>query len=200
VTVNRGHRKCVLLFFEIMFKYNEKIDEIFLSHKSFANRDIIKTKLIEVNRLWNKNKEKRAIELLCRDFEIPFKLYNLKYYIISRPFAGYNRKKKHIYISVYTRDIVTTIIHEIHHVYFYNKYANLLKTRYNFTDKQIGEFKEVMIFMINEREYSELINIKDNTYKDIIPLQKKMSKIWKKRKCFISFLDEAVILYQDLFC
>jgi hypothetical protein len=188
-----------------MFRYNKKIDKkcftqgglVFNIDDYNESKEIIEPFLTHINKIWNKDKEKRALKLLSEDFDIPEKIYNIKYYVISRPRSGYDRKKNHIYISLRTRDLRMTIIHELHHIIFLNNFYKILKNQFKLSDKQIGEFKEVMVFMINSDKYRSITLAKDKTYKDIVKFQEKLSIIWEKsRGNFDSFLPIAVDMYR----
>jgi hypothetical protein len=179
-----------------MFKYNIIIDKKLNKNETITyEKKSILSKLELLNESWNINKERKLIDLLNEDFELKNKKYKFKYYLITRPRSGYDRNKKHIYITIHIRDISMTIAHEIHHIFFMNNFRSILEKKYSLSEKQIGELKEIMIFMINQKKYKKIVLVKDNTYKDIAIIQSKMSKIWNKRNDFNDFLGKAVKLY-----
>ena len=177
-----------------MFKYNKKFDKNF--NQEYFNKSIIMNRIFLYNKLWNYKKEKIIKKYICEDLEIKNKKIKFKYFVISKGRSKYNSNLNHIYISINVIDIISTIVHEMHHIYFLNNYSDILKNKYGLQEKEIQEIKEIFIFIINQNKYIKITKGEDKTYKDIIDIQNEMFKIWQKGNGIYDFFDQAIPLYK----
>jgi hypothetical protein len=78
---------------------------------------------------------------------------------------------------------ITTICHEVMHLQFLYYYKSYLKKK-GLKNNQIENLKEALTFLLNEKEFDEIILCDDNGYPEHQQLRRKLQALWKKERNF----------------
>ncbi|MBU0999203.1 hypothetical protein KKG24_02750 [Patescibacteria group bacterium] len=174
----------------IKFKYNKNIDkecwnriirakEMF-GHKfpksfNIKKKDIkkAKEKTKEFQKIWNKNKtgfQKGVKKIYGHSF--PRKIVC---YVNTSPYSMDNFKKNYISISMYRKDVVSTVIHEASH-FMFKKYYTRFCHSIGCNQNDIEEIKEIMT-VINNVEFKD---VNDYGWRIHQKIREKAKKTWQE--------------------
>lgn len=88
---------------------------------------------------------------------------------------------------------ITTICHEVMRLQFLHYYKNYLKKK-GLKNNQIEDLKEALTFLLNEKEFDEIILCDDNGYPEHQKLRKKLREIWDRKRDFEKLLEAGIRL------
>jgi len=135
---------------------------------------------------WNK-KEKEIVNILNKIHKnkFPVKFVNIYYTSCKRCPYGKEGEGFFIQLNEYNKNkdfLVSIIIHELMHLYFWRYYRNLCLKK-GLTGEQTEDIKEAFTILIDE-EFKGVINAKDEGYEMHQKIRKFILKEWKKSKDF----------------
>lgn len=139
--------------------------------------------------------EKKYFDALAKITQRPIFTENFGCYFTTGVMCPYSEKENWFMASMW-RSIpasITTICHEVMHLQFLHYYRDHLKEK-GLKKNQIENLKEALTFLLNEREFDEIILCDDNGYPEHQKLRKKLRKIWRKDRNFEKLLKKGVLL------
>jgi len=137
--------------------------------------------------------EKKYFAILSKITQRPIFTDEFDCYFTTGLMCPYNEKENWFMVSMWHSIpfSITTICHEIMHLQFLHHYKRYLKKR-GLKKDQIEKLKESLTFILNEKEFSDIILCDDSGYPDHQKLRTKLQKIWQKEKNFKRFIDLAI--------
>lgn len=137
--------------------------------------------------------EKKYFKILSKTTQKPVFRKKFDCYFTTGLMCPYNEKENWFMVSMWHSIpmSITTICHEIMHLQFLHHYGKYLKKK-GLKNVQIEELKEAFTFLLNEKEFKEIILSDDSGYPDHQKLRRKLQKIWCREKNFKKFLDKAI--------
>lgn len=88
---------------------------------------------------------------------------------------------------------ITTICHEVMHLQFLHYYKSHLKKN-GLKNNQIENLKEALTFLLNEKEFDEIILCDDNGYPEHQKLRKELQEVWRKNRNLEKLLEKGIQL------
>lgn len=139
--------------------------------------------------------EERYFEILSMVTQKPIFAEKFSCFFTTGFVCPYNEKENWFMVSMWHSIpfSVTTICHELMHLQFLNYYKNYLKEQ-GCTNEQIEDLKEAMTFLLNEKDFDDIILSQDVGYPEHVELRAKLKNIWSKNQNFQNLLDEGILL------
>ena len=137
--------------------------------------------------------EKKYFKTLAEITQRPIFTQKFDCYFTTGVMCPYNEKENWFMASMW-RSIpasITTICHEVMHLQFLHYYKDYLKKK-GLKNNQIEDLKEALTFLLDEKEFDEIILCDDNGYPEHQRLRKKLKKIWGKEKDFKKLLEKGI--------
>ncbi len=137
--------------------------------------------------------EKKYFDALAKITQKPIFTNNFGCYFTTGVMCPYSEKENWFMASMW-RSIpasITTICHEVMHLQFLHYYKNYFKKK-GLKNNQIEDLKEALTFLLNEKEFDEIVLCDDNGYPEHRKLRKKLQDIWDKERDFEKLLEAGI--------
>jgi hypothetical protein len=138
--------------------------------------------------------EKKYFEILSKITQKPIFKNNFGCYFTMGLMCPYSEKEYWFMVSMWHSIpfSITTICHEVMHLQFLHYYKKYLVKK-GLKKDQIENLKEALTFLLNEKEFDDIILCSDAGYPEHQKLRKKLQVLWQKEKSFQKFLDLAIL-------
>ena len=164
----------------------------------FKDKDInYRKKILEAE--W-RSIEKKYFQRLSKLLQKPIYQDDYTCYLTTLYTCPYSEKENWFMVSAFSLlpNQIYVICHEFMHLQFIHWYGKYCLKK-GLTDRYFWHIKEVITFLLNEPEFSDVIAFQDKGYAIHQKLRGKLKKLWEKDKNFKNFLDEVIIHKQDYF-
>lgn len=167
-------------------------DKIGSDNKKKLKDALIKEQIKALKKSWNLV-EKKYFQRLSQVTQKPIFLNKFNCFITTGFMAPYNEKENWFMVSLWNSvpGSITTICHELLHLQFLKYYRPYLKKK-GLKNEQIEILKEALTFLLNEKEFSDLLLCDDPGYPAHQKLRRKLHRLWQKEKDFPKFLDLVI--------
>lgn len=181
------------------FSHAQKIVEEYIQkdvRKKYKNK-LMFSEMQILGKSW-KIVEKKYFKILSKIMQKPIFADKFSCYFTTGLMCPYNEKENWFMVSMWHSIpfSITTICHEVMHLQFLHHYKKYLKKR-GLKNEQIEDLKEALTFLLNEKEFSDIILCYDKGCPEHQKLRKKLQKNWAKEKDFQKFLDKAILEVKD---
>lgn len=155
-------------------------------------RLIIKEKILSLKKIWD-SVEDKYFNVLSDITQKPIFTNNFRCYFTTGFMCPYSEKEDFFLVSMWQNlpESITTICHELMHLQFLHYYRNFLEKK-GLNNNQIEDIKESLTFLLNEKEFSEIILCEDKGYPKHQKLRKNLQAMWRKRRNFGKLLEEVI--------
>lgn len=182
------------------FSRAQKIVEEYIEKnpkKKFENK-VMHLEMQALEKSW-RAVEKKYFEILSRITQKPIFKDNFRCYFTTGLMCPYNEKENWFMVSMWHSIpfSITTICHEMMHLQFLHYYKKYLVKK-GLKKDQMENLKEALTFLLNKKEFGEIILCDDAGYPEHQKLRKKLQKIWAKEKDFQKLLDKAILEAKEL--
>ena len=176
------------------FSRAQKIVEEYIendSRKEYKNK-VMYSEMQSLEKSWGMV-EKKYFEILSKVTQKPIFKDSFSCYFTTGLMCPYNEKESWFMVSMWHSIpfSITTICHEVMHLQFLHYYKKYLIKK-GLKNDQIENLKEALAFLLNEKEFSDIILCNDTGYPEHQKIRKNLQKIWTKEKDFQKFLDLAI--------
>jgi len=112
----------------------------------------------------------------------------------------YSEKKHWLMVNFWASlpEQITGISHELLHLQFLNQYRNFLESQ-GLNEEQIQHLKEALTFLLNEKEFYNILIKPDKGYSTHADFRKELKRLWDQKRRFDVFLPKAIALTKNLF-
>lgn len=156
--------------------------------------------------------ELKALEVAWRAREKSFFLFmekmlgkeiyrdNFTAYLTTFSRCPYSEKEHWLMVNFWASlpEQITAIGHELLHLQFLNQYRDFLESR-GLNEGQIQHLKEALTFLLNEKEFYNILIKPDKGYPMHADFRKKLKELWDEKRKFDVFLPKAIALTKNLF-